>query len=243
MVIQPYTQGGSSVLVPPKRYLGDNSWNTIDRVARSGKAKDLWAVGDRIDVKLTGDYAQTITLQILDFDHDDLVSGGKAGITFDTYYLLNNEERLHSTSSYSTYIDYDATEMHTKTLPKILECFPGDLRSAIKTVNKPISSRVDDQFELKNIPCELFLLSEYEIHGRVSISPMQEGNQYAKYENPTYTSDYAKRLRESPWSREQYWLRSPEASASNRYDTVTDSGTSRGLGTNSTAYLSFALCI
>ena len=67
----------------PKAYslvLAENTWEQINYVANEGIAASVWDIGDTISDNLG-------TMSIIAFNHNNLVEGGKAAITFaDTYF-------------------------------------------------------------------------------------------------------------------------------------------------------------
>ena len=79
--------------------------------------------------------AQTVTLQIWDFNHFDKSDGsGKAGIVFgmknlmkDTNYRYNHVSTTQKCWTNCTFKDY--------VIPRIIESLPEDVKSVIKTVN------------------------------------------------------------------------------------------------------------
>lgn len=103
--------------------LRNNSWHTIIRAVNEGKAEDLWKIGDEADVVLTGQYAQTITMQIWGFDMEPLESDEtkKAKITFGMKNLVKDVDGTNGRND--QYIeDY------------YLPCFPEELQQEIKKV-------------------------------------------------------------------------------------------------------------
>ena len=73
----------------PKAYdpiLANNTWEQINEVANEGIAASVWSIGDEIDIIALN---ETLTMVILDFDHDDLSDGsGTAAITFGMKNLM-----------------------------------------------------------------------------------------------------------------------------------------------------------
>lgn len=117
--------------------LGENSWKMIARASEEGIAKDIWKVGDEIDIVLTGDYKGSITAQIAGFGHDDLVEGGKAGITFLSKQVLSGG--MMSDAKSTTITGWEVTLMRSQVMPKIRASLPTDLQKCIKTVLKSSS--------------------------------------------------------------------------------------------------------
>lgn len=77
--------------ITPPPPLDEASWNVISQQSLSGNAKNIWAVGDRKAIKLSGTASKlaldtTLYVYILDFDHDQSTeNGAKDGITFGTF--------------------------------------------------------------------------------------------------------------------------------------------------------------
>lgn len=65
--------------------LSKNTWAQIAKASAADKASQLWSVGDTKDITVG---SETLTLVIMGFNHDDLASGGKAGITFGLKNLM-----------------------------------------------------------------------------------------------------------------------------------------------------------
>ena len=78
-------------ITPPPPPLAEVSWDVISQQSLSGNAKNIWAVGDRKAIKLSGTASKlaldtTLYVYILDFDHDQSTeNGAKDGITFGTF--------------------------------------------------------------------------------------------------------------------------------------------------------------
>ena len=85
--------------------LKNNTWEQIAAASEAGIASSIWKVGDEIDIELskqTNISAQTVTLQIWDFNHFDKSDGsGKAGICFGMKNLMK-ESSIMNTSDTSS---------------------------------------------------------------------------------------------------------------------------------------------
>ena len=108
-------QSVNDVTPPPP--LNQASWDYISKQSLAGNAKNIWAVGDRKKIKLSG-MAGKLSLNtelyvyILDFDHDSSTVGGtKDGITFGTFktaltggidlVLFNGEFKMNTSDTNS----------------------------------------------------------------------------------------------------------------------------------------------
>lgn len=127
--------GGKASLDPSKldSVLAGNTWRKIARASEEGIASTIWNVGDEIDVVLSGDYKGSITMQIAGFDHDDLVAGGKAGITFLSKQIVAGPAKL---AQGTTNGDWRATTAYRETLPKIKASLPDGIQRYIKMILK-----------------------------------------------------------------------------------------------------------
>lgn len=112
--------------------LEDTEWADIDTVSAAKAHKEIFNVGDEKKIELTD--GETITLRIEDFDHDDLVDGGKAPITFGFKDLMAEKKRMNASATNSG--GYGGSEMRSTTIPKILAKFPPDVLAVVKPVNK-----------------------------------------------------------------------------------------------------------
>lgn len=133
--------------------LKNNSWEDIAEASEAGVARDLWNIGDEIEVNIpkmtikglsnvpsstdTIIYNSTAIFQIWDFDHFDKSDGsGKAGICFGMKNLLIASDARMDISTYQ-YTDGGWNNMYMKTavMPAILKKLDQDLQNVIKEVN------------------------------------------------------------------------------------------------------------
>ena len=110
--------------------LEQTSWTDIALCSQFKQAKNYFAVGDRKTVNIGGTNYQ---VQIIAFDHDNLVSGGKAGITFQLVDCLNQAQQINTSNTNAGGWNGSAMRGRMSTYKGQL---PSDLRSAIKTVQK-----------------------------------------------------------------------------------------------------------
>lgn len=131
--------GGDVAPVDPTKcdpVLAKNSWEKIAAASEAGLASTHWSIGDEIDVKLDGEgYNETITLEIVDFDHDDLADNtGKAGITFVMKECLS--EKVYMNETVTALGGWGSCYVRNTLVPKILAAFPEKLRNVIKLIKK-----------------------------------------------------------------------------------------------------------
>lgn len=145
--------------------LKNNTWGQIAAASESGVASSLWKVGDEIDLTLSGTYNETVTLQILDFNHFDKSDGsGKAGVVFGTKNLMKEYQALTPNSS-SNSGGWNTTYMKTTIMPNILNSMPSNLQKVIKEVNTYASKGGYDSSSSDSLLSldKVFLLSVAEI--------------------------------------------------------------------------------
>lgn len=105
-------QSVNDVTPPPPLNLA--SWDYISKQSLAGNAKNIWAVGDRKKIKLSGTVGSLsldteLYVYILDFDHDSSVlNGAKNGITFGTF-----KTALTNGIDVCLYSDHDGLIMNT----------------------------------------------------------------------------------------------------------------------------------
>ena len=162
----------------PKKPLNETSWGDIEFISDNGLASKYWKIGDTKTINVN---EEILTLEILDFNHDDLLNGNKAGITFGLKYLMNNTKQINATKT--NVGGFTGSDIYSWLQGELLLSLPTDLQAVIKTVNKKTSagnqSSVINTNEMK-----IFLFSEIEIYGTTSFSFTGEGNQYRNFYNP-----------------------------------------------------------
>lgn len=174
---------GATATATPKAIdpiFGNNSWEVIDSVSRSGNIPSTWHVGDTKDITLTT--GETLTMQIYGFKHDDLTSGGKAGITLGMKNLMANTKAYYEIN-----------------LLNIFEFLPQDLKIYVKNVMKKTYKTGGTSEELSH---KLFLYSEYEVFGIVKKSYGVEGTKYEIF------TDNESRIKKISNTNTYWWLRS-----------------------------------
>lgn len=218
-----YSEGISTSATPKEmtydQELANNSWEQIAAAAESGEAETTWNKGDTITITLDGNYAQELTAEIADFNHDEKTDGsGKAGITFVCKYLMKDLKRMNASNTNEG--GYAASEMHTTTLEEIFTCLPAELQSVIKEVKKPTGTGGGSSSGTEDVNCKLFLLSEIEV-GLHSYSVEGEGEAYPIFTDANSRKKYYEGESETAHT---WWLRSPRGGGSAGFCSVSSSG-------------------
>lgn len=114
--------------------LSEATWSEIDTISSLGVADDYWSVGDTKNITLTT--AETLTTEIVGFNHDDLTSGGKAPISFDLKYLFDEVKQIDAYEVQDQDWTFLQGEFERWINEELINLLPSDLLSVIKPVNK-----------------------------------------------------------------------------------------------------------
>ena len=110
--------------------LNDTDWEDIEICSRLGMAEKFFKVGDTKTVNIGG---TNYEVQIIDFNHDDKVSGGKAPMTFQLVDCLNQTAQMNSSNTNTG--GWNGSAMRTR-MATYKSQLPAALRNVIKTVKK-----------------------------------------------------------------------------------------------------------
>lgn len=180
--------------------LEKTSWEIISRVSESGLAEQFWQVGDEKDIIVDG---ERLTLVIMGFNHDDLTSGGKAGITFGLKNLMATTRKMNSSST--NVGGFTGSDMYDWLQNTLLNSLPSDLRAVLKSVNKKTSAG-NQSSTINTNSMKLFLFSEIEIFGSATHSKAGEGSRYSYFATAANRIKY---LANGSGSANFWWERSP----------------------------------
>lgn len=195
------------------------SFDIINEISLSGKASEYWNIGDSTDIPVNG---ETLTFEIMGFNHDDLADGsGKAGITFGMKHLMRNTRWMNSTNINSD--SFVGSDMYDYLNGTFYNGMPSDLKSVIKSVNKLTGEGGIFSTDTRTDTMKIFLFSEQEVFGSKNQSIGNEGSQYSRF---TTSSARIKKLSNGSSSAEWWWLRSPTRGLNSHFCCVTDYGNS-----------------
>ena len=198
------------------------AWGDISRIAAAGDAQKYFNVGDEKTVELST--GEVITLVILGFNHDDLTSGGKAGITIGMKNLLATTYRMNATETNAG--GWDESEMCTSTMATLLSQLPSDLQSVIKQVNKKTTAG-GASTSITTSDDKLWLFAEVEVDGTTEAGYAEEGEQYEYWKtvkDGTVSADRIKYLSNGSSLDSCWWLRSPYVSSFSGFRYIVPSG-------------------
>ena len=229
-----------SLLNPAPVSFSIDSWATIANVSNAGLAPHLYNVGDEKTIMLND--GEIVTFVILGFNHDDLTSGGKAGITLGTKGLLQdgtiaNEEQTNEGGWADSY-------MRNITMGEIFDRLPTELQAVIKTVNK--SSTIGTGSTDTVITADkLFMFARTELDGITEAGYVDEGTQYEYWVDKNTNNDRMKRTPSGDTVGGIYRLRSASTFASARGFIAVNPNGGFNTGTGSTQSMSiyFGFCV
>lgn len=231
-----------SETLPPSVSFLEDSWQTISELSEAGMASTYYKVGDEKTITLSTN--EKVVLVILGFNHDDLASGGKAGITLGTKNLLATSMQINNiTGNLGGWKD---TNFRLTTSQTILSQMPVEFSSVIKQVNKKSTlgggSTTEPVTSVQTTVDKLFLFSRVETDGTEADGYKDEGKQYAWWQDKIAT-DRGK-APGGEGTKVSYWTRTATANNSTTFYLWTNGG---NLVTNaiSTAArgICFGLCI
>jgi hypothetical protein len=211
------------------------TFSEISTIAASGKASAYFKRGDIKNVTLKNN--EIIQLEIADFDHDDLNSGGKAPISFIVKNCLSFTGTRYMNSSSTNIGSWNSSYMRGTVMAEILAQLPDDLVAVIKQVKK-YTTAGNQQTTIQTTVDKLWLPSCIEV-GTVTSGAgyISEGSQY-----PIFT-DNNSRIKMYNGSAYLWWLRSPNISNATYFHCVLSGGGNAHNYADNTHGVVFGLCI
>ena len=214
--------------------LSKNTWAQIAKASAAGKASQLWSVGDTKDITVG---SETLTLVIMGFNHDDLASGGKAGITFGMKNLMATTRRMTASDTNSG--GFTGSEMYSWLQNTLLPTLPSDLQAVLKSVNKKASAG-NQSSTINTNSMKLFLFSEIEIFGSTTYSKAGEGSQYSYFATAANRIKY---LSNGSGSASWWWERSPGGSSYVTFCIVDSNGNANFNYASTASGVCFGFCV
>jgi len=211
--------------------LNDTDWADIDICGRLGMAQQFFKVGDSKTVNIGG---TNYEVQIIGFNHDDKVSGGKAAYSFQLVDCLNQTQQMNTSNTNTGGWNGSAMRGRMSTYKSQL---PAALRNVIKTVKKKSGTGGGSSSGTQQTNDDLFLLSEIEIFGTTTYSVAGEGTQYEWYKAGN------SRIKKVNGSAYYWWERSPRSGNTNGFCGVTSSGGATYDDAYGSFGVSFGFCV
>lgn len=214
--------------------LANNTWAQIAAASEAGVAASTWSVGDTKNITVGG---ETLTVEIVGFNHDDLASGGKAGITFGLKNLMANTRQMNSSNTNAG--GFTGSDMYDWLQGTLLNSLPSDLRAVLKSVNKKTSAGSQSS-TINTNAMKIFLFSEVEIFGSVTYSKSGEGSQYSRFAT---ASSRIKYLSNGSGSANNWWERSPYGNGSGGFCFVGSGGVASSFSASYSWGVCFGFCV
>lgn len=211
--------------------LNDTDWADIDICGRLGMAQQFFKVGDSKTVNIGG---TNYEVQIIGFNHDDKVSGGKAAYSFQLVDCLNQTQQMNSSNTNTR--GWNGSAMRTR-MATYKSQLPAALRNVIKTVKKKSGTGGGSSSGTQTTNDDLFLLSEIEIFGTTTYSVAGEGTQYEWYKAGN------SRIKKVNGSANFWWERSPRSGFTNYFCGVYSSGDANLSDADISFGVSFGFCV
>lgn len=211
--------------------LNDTDWADIDICGRLGMAQQFFKVGDSKTVNIGG---TNYEVQIIGFNHDDKVSGGKAAYSFQLVDCLNQTQQMNTGNTNTGGWNGSAMRGRMSTYKSQL---PAALRNVIKTVKKKSGTGGGSSSGTQQTNDDLFLLSEIEIFGTTTYSVAGEGTQYEWYKAGN------SRIKKVNGSAYYWWERSPRSGDATDFCYVNSSGNANGNAAGGSRGVSFGFCV
>lgn len=211
--------------------LNDTDWADIDICGRLGMAQQFFKVGDSKTVNIGG---TNYEVQIIGFNHDDKVSGGKAAYSFQLVDCLNQTQQMNTGITNTGGWNGSAMRGRMSTYKSQL---PAALRNVIKTVKKKSGTGGGSSSGTQQTNDDLFLLSEIEIFGTTTYSVAGEGTQYEWYKAGN------SRIKKVNGSANGWWERSPRSGNTYSFCYVYSSGDADYYAADGSYGVSFGFCV
>ena len=211
--------------------LNDTDWADIDICGRLGMAQQFFKVGDSKTVNIGG---TNYEVQIIGFNHDDKVSGGKAAYSFQLVDCLNQTQQMNTSNTNTGGWNGSAMRGRMSTYKSQL---PAALRNVIKTVKKKSGTGGGSSSGTQQTNDDLFLLSEIEIFGTTTYSVAGEGTQYEWYKAGN------SRIKKVNGSANAWWERSPRSGTASIFCGVNSSGSASDGYADASYGVSFGFCV
>lgn len=215
--------------------LSDYTWGQIVDLSESGIANQLFSVNDTKDLPLAGNYNYSVTMEIVGFNHDNLTSGGKAGITFGMKGCMRTNQAIHSPRSNTAYAE---TNIHSTLNGAVYNSFPEELRTGVKQVKKKTASYPGSK-NIRTDNMKVFLFSNSEI-GLTDENAIDQGVRYEKFIND---ESRQKKVDKDGGGITKWWTRSPSSTSSYEYHLVLTTGKDDTDAIDSKNGISFGFCV
>lgn len=207
----------------------------ISAIGAVGSAQNYFKIGDTKTIQLKN--GEQVILEIADFNHDDLTSGGKAPISFIIKNSLVFTGLRYMNSPYTNVGSWNSSYMRSTVMAEIRNQLPDDLKPYIKKVNK-MTTQGGQSTAIQTTSDDLWLPSCIEV-GTVTSGDgyVDEGTRYPIFTDKESTK---KHYNGSP---KEWWLRSPSTGNNSHFRYVKSDGSNYNGSADNTYGVVFGLCI
>lgn len=235
----------SEIALPTEqKAFADCTWAQIKAVLTSGSVNDSnqWCIGDVVwfevgdEKPITLSNGETLTMQIIDFNHDVDSSSNILPCTLATKELMATSKQMNSSSTNAG--GWCNSAMYSYLQGEVFDMLPADLQAVITPAVKK-STEGSQSTNILSSTDNLFLLSYSEVGLSTSTPYSEEGTAYPYFASSTQRKKY----KVGATSASYWWLRSPYPSYASTFHCVNSSGSGDSDFAYSTYGVCFALCI
>ena len=201
------------------------TWEQIAGIAKEGKARDVFSIGQRFAIKIDGHDAEA---EIIAFDHDEPNS-----ITFALVNCFADHRMNHEWFNAG---GWHCSEMRKWLNDEVFNELPDELKAVIKPVTKITGIGAGIKDEKIASKDKLFLFSQVEVFGYNRFSVAGEGTQYEGFKK-----NGAKKL-DVDGDASTWWIRSPYGSYATHFCIVASGGAANGNYASASAGVAFGFC-
>lgn len=208
----------------------------------SGKAVDLYSVGDTRQIRLTNE--QTITLRLANNTTDLYERSDGSGTTgFVLEFVECFDLRYEMTSAPTTDGGWSASKIRTDVMPSILGMLPNDWQKVIATVKIKAGNGYSTDNAVIESDDKLFLPAEKEIFASRVNSAQTEWDALTRWQWYAQHDTNADRVKSYNGSGVSHWERSPYYDDAERFCVIYSNGTSKYAGSIDANYIAPAFCL
>lgn len=242
--IDTYAQFDEIKVPDEKKSLEECTWAEIKAVLDNGSKNDSnqWVIGDEVWFEIGDEKpivltdGETLTMQIIDFNHDVDSSGNVIPATFATKELMATSKAMNSTNTNAG--GWSNSEMYTYLQSTVYDKLPDDIKAVLKPAVKK-STEGSQSTNILSSTDNLFLLSYSEVGFGTSSPYGDEGTNYPYFSSSTQRIKY----KVGSTSAEGWWLRSPSVDGTNGFRCVGSGGFSDYGSAGGSRGVCFAFCV
>jgi len=219
----------------------------IQAAARSGKASNVWAVGDTVPITLNGTVGalalnDTYYAFIIDFNHNSIVEGnntihfqfGKTSAGVNIAFCDSNYNTIGSTAGFRMNTTntnsggWNSSYMRNTILPAFLAAMPAAWQNVITACTKYSDNTGGGSGAASCVTASsenLFLLAEFEAFGARSSANSAEQNYQKQYKYYADGNSKVKYRHDATGTAVWWWLRSVAATHAYNFLNTTTVGT------------------